>query len=314
MTELDSLVSDLSEGRKKFLALVASIRPDLHRYCARMTGSISDGEDIVQDTLARAYYIVSELETLPPLRPWLFRIAHNCAVDYLRRYERRMSEPLESASEVEAGETDVEDALLRTEAVHAAISRFVQLAPVQRSCVVLKDVLDHSLEEIAVLLDLTIPAVKAALHRGRENLRERSSQTAAPAVTRLSPVATATARATSDVVARYTALFNAHDWDGVRSMLTEDVRLDLINRSRRAGRPEVSRYFTNYGGTPGWHLAPGWLDGREIIAVLRSPTDTRAAYFIELTVAGDRVSAIRDFRYVPYIANEAQIELASAPR
>src|ERR1700737_1577186 len=137
----DHIFTELQAARERFLVLVEELRPDLHRYCARMTGSIADGEDVVQETLARAYYTVSEIETLPPLRPWLFRIAHNCAVDYLKRYERRMREPLESAADLHDDSADAEDALLRAEAVHAAISRFVELAPAQRSCIILKDVL-----------------------------------------------------------------------------------------------------------------------------------------------------------------------------
>ena len=61
MSDLDAVVADLRAGRERFLALVAEVRPELHRYCARMTGSVSDGEDIVQETLARAYYALSEL-------------------------------------------------------------------------------------------------------------------------------------------------------------------------------------------------------------------------------------------------------------
>ena len=89
------IASAAKESLDSFLALVSELRPELHRYCARMTGSIIDGEDIVQDTLARAYFALPELEELPPLRAWLFRIAHNRAVDFLRSYERRMSEPLD---------------------------------------------------------------------------------------------------------------------------------------------------------------------------------------------------------------------------
>ena len=87
------------EGRRRFLELVADLRPELHRYCARMTGSVADGEDIVQETLARAYYVLPEMETMPALRPWLFRIAHNRALDHLRRYEVRMGEPLETVQD-----------------------------------------------------------------------------------------------------------------------------------------------------------------------------------------------------------------------
>src|SRR6478609_7462990 len=99
MTIPDPVVSALHESMRCFLQLVSGVRPDLHRYCARMTGSVADGEDIVQDTLARAYYALSEMESVPELRPWLFQIAHNRALDHLRRYERRMSEPLDSVAE-----------------------------------------------------------------------------------------------------------------------------------------------------------------------------------------------------------------------
>src|SRR5579859_56760 len=106
MSDDGALVSTFHEARNRFLELVAEIRPDLHRYCARMMGSISDGEDIVQDTLARAYYALSELEEVPPLRPWLFQIAHNRALDFLRRYDRRMSRPIDDAAEAPADAID----------------------------------------------------------------------------------------------------------------------------------------------------------------------------------------------------------------
>ena len=79
----------LQRARRDFLALVSKLRPDLHRYCARMVGSVIDGEDVVQDTLARGYYELSALKEPPALRAWLFRIAHNRALDYLRRYDRQ---------------------------------------------------------------------------------------------------------------------------------------------------------------------------------------------------------------------------------
>src|SRR5215831_17633092 len=106
MTEKDPLVSALHEARSRFLELVAEVRPDLHRYCARMTGSVADGEDIVQETLARAYYALAEVESMPPLRPGLFQIAHNRALDYLRRYDRRMGQPLETGA---SAATDASD-------------------------------------------------------------------------------------------------------------------------------------------------------------------------------------------------------------
>ena len=295
------LIGVLERGRRQFLAVVAHVRPELHRYCARMAGSASDGEDIVQDTLARAYYELSQLEALPPLRPWLFRIAHNRAIDHWRYEAHRRAEPLEAAGEVaDDAAREPDNMLARQQATRAALACFLELAPAQRACVILKDVLDHSIDEIAVELSLSAPAVKAALHRGRAVLQ------------RVTDAATTVraARAVSPALLRYATLFNARDWDGVRALLADDVRLDLVSRRKAAGRREVGAYFGNYGRTPGWRVAPAWFDGREVLAVADEPPGAPPRYVIELVWGDDRVVAIRDFRYVPYIAQDGPIERA----
>jgi RNA polymerase sigma factor (sigma-70 family) len=82
------------DRQAELLALAGELRPDLHRYCARLMGSVIDGEDVVQDTLIRAFAALQDLEEEPPLRPWLFRIAHNRALDLLRSREVRMADPI----------------------------------------------------------------------------------------------------------------------------------------------------------------------------------------------------------------------------
>ncbi len=196
---------------------------------------------------------------------------------------------------------DPEEALAREQATHAAVSRFSELVPVQRSCVILKDVLGHSVEEIADLVELSVPAVKAALHRGRERLRILAESSPREA--------TAPPVATSPEVARYVALFNARDWEGVRAMLADEVRLDLVSRVQRSGRRDVSSYFTNYAAVQDWHLVPACLDGREVIAVFRNAGDTRPGYFVELTTSDGLVTRIKDYRYVPYIAVDADLSM-----
>jgi len=81
--------SSLPTARQaQLLALADELRPELHRYCARLMGSVIDGEDVVQDTFTRAYVAVDELQDDPPLRAWLFRIAHNRALDLQRSHAR----------------------------------------------------------------------------------------------------------------------------------------------------------------------------------------------------------------------------------
>jgi RNA polymerase sigma-70 factor (ECF subfamily) len=280
----------LQQARKDFLALVATLRPDLHRYCSRMVGSVIDGEDVVQETLARGYYELSALQNPPALRSWLFRIAHNRALDHLRK--RRPSEPLDHQEDVADTESDPDNLVPREQAITLAMAQFLQLPPSQRSCVILKDVLDYSLEEIATSLELSIPAVKAALHRGRTRLK-----CSAPAEVDLE---------VSPTVHRYAQLFNDRNWDAVRDMLIDDVKLEVMDATSRRGRKEVGVYFGNYSNRTDWRMVPATLGGREGLLVLPSGN------FVELTVAGDRIAQIRDFHHIPYLTAECQPKIATA--
>src|SRR6188474_2656420 len=124
--------------------IVQGVRPELHRYCARLTGSVIEGEDIVQDTLAKAFYALSQSPDVPPLRPWLFRIAHNTALDFLKSHGRKYVEARDDIDEM-AGYDEKPDPVV----VRAALARFLSLPVGQRSAVILKDVLGFSLEETA---------------------------------------------------------------------------------------------------------------------------------------------------------------------
>lgn len=283
--------SALAKAREEFLALVADVRPELHRYCARVTGSVIEGEDVVQETLAKAFYAMSQTVEVPPLRPWLFRIAHNAAVDFLRRQGRRTSDPIDDVDELAAYEEAPDPVVVR-----AALARFVTLPLLQRSAVILKDVLGHSLEETAETMGTTVMAVKAALVRGRKNLRDEARDDAPPP-----------SDARRDLE-RYAALFNARDWDGVRALVADDCRLDLVAKSQRRGK-EVRAYFGNYEKLD-VRLRVVRLDGQLALAA-HVGGEEAPSYFVLLTFDGGRVAAIRDYRYVPYIAADAQVDPAS---
>src|SRR5215468_9246077 len=97
----DRLLPALAEARQRFMDLVAELRPKLHRYCARMTGSVFDGEDIVQDVYVRALQALSdEGAAIDNLEGWLFRIANNAALDWLRRRARRDPAPADEIDDV----------------------------------------------------------------------------------------------------------------------------------------------------------------------------------------------------------------------
>lgn len=268
----------------EFQALVADLRPELHRYCARLTGSIVQGEDIVQDTLAKAFYALSMTTETPPLRPWLFRIAHNAAIDHLRRTRREVIEDVPE---------EIDDSAPDPATVRLALRSFLAVPVRQRSAVILKDVLGLSLEEIAEAMDTTVMAVKAALVRGRAALRE--SVASAEPVSGTSPQ-----RA---LLARYVERFNARDWDGLRAMLADDARLDLVSQAKREGRA-VGEYYGRYDKVTDLRLALGTVDGEDAILVHEPAASPRPKYFILLTWRDGRVAEIRDYRYVPYVAEE----------
>jgi RNA polymerase sigma-70 factor (ECF subfamily) len=166
----------LARARADFDALVADVRPQLLRYCARMIGSAVDGEDIVQEALAKVYFRLPQLGHVENLRAWLFRVAHNKALDYLRRYDVRFGETLEGELPVQTENSALEAA----ELAEWGLSHFVRLTALQRSCVILKDVLSYSLEEISEILDASVPSIKGALHRGRASLRRQTAAKDSP--------------------------------------------------------------------------------------------------------------------------------------
>ena len=291
-----------STRRSELLAQAGELRPELHRYCARLMGSVIDGEDVVQDTLARAFVALDGLSEVPPLRAWLFRIAHNRALDLLRSRAIRAAEPIEAAHNVADQATpDPVEILMRQEAVRTAVSRFTELSILQRSVVILKDVLDEPLAEIAAFLDLTVDAVKAHLARGRARLREINAKAGQ----------LPDAKPTSAAVARYVALFNQRDWDGLRALLADDVKLNQSTHPVRVGSADVGMFFSIYAKIDGVWLIPAWLEGREVIAVFEDRADPKPSYIMWLEWRGGQISFIRDYRYVRYVADDAELVLAS---
>jgi RNA polymerase sigma-70 factor (ECF subfamily) len=281
----------------EFEALVQDIRPELHRYCARMIGSVVDAEDVVQDALAKAYASLPTT-SVANMRGWLFRIAHNKAIDHLRRANHQRIEHLDEHALL----ADPNPPLDERELVALALSVFLKLAPKQRSCVILKDVMGYSLADISELLDATVGEIKAALHRGRTRLRELSKSITADGPAPLD-------EQEHQLLARYIDRFNARDFDAVRTMLADEVRLDLINHSTRRGFAEVSEYFHRYDQLEDWRLALGAVEHRPAILFYdtRAPS-SQPVYFMLLEWNDARVSLIRDYRYARYVMRDAELE------
>jgi len=165
--------------------------------------------------------------------------------------------------------------------------------------------LGYSLRDIETITGSSVPAIKAALHRGRIRLSQLSRE----------PEPTISLAMNSDerrLFERYVEHFNARNFNAVRDLLADEVRLELVARTRMNGKAEVSTYFGNYAATHDWHFALGTVDGRPAL-LARDPRTTtlEPTYFVLLRFEGDRLVDIRDFRYARYVSEGADVGRAA---
>jgi RNA polymerase sigma-70 factor (ECF subfamily) len=284
----------------QFEQLVGELRPKLHRYCARMTGSAVDGEDIVQDALMKALAALPSVGVIDNPEGWLFRIAHNTALDFLRRRARgpmmEHDEPLDMIAAPGSPDLDHEAATM-------SLRTFMRLPALQRSAVILKDVLGHSLEEVASITGASEAAAKSALQRGRLRLREFAKEPADVSLPTLSDGMRAR-------LITYVEGFKIGDFDTVRAMLADDVKLDLVAKLRKQGKSDVREYYSAYAAAKQWVYAAGIVDGRAAMIVYdRRVSLETPAYFVALDFDGDRVVSIHDFLYARYAMDGIDLSL-----
>jgi len=275
-----------------FLETITQLRPRLHRYCSRMTGSVMDGEDVVQDALFEAYRKLDQYDDSRPLGPWLFRIAHNRCIDFLRRRGVRVE-----AETTAMGPDSVMPATPPVLGVGRAVEQLVMsLPPKERACILLKDVFDYTLEEIAELVGSTVGGVKAALNRGRSKLAASPEPVKSPGEVNAE---------LSRLLHLYIDRFNKRDWDGLRELISADAQLRVVDRF--AGPFDESPYFGNYDRqrVP-WRLTVAEVDGELAVVVMRQHRDEwRPDSVARLEVIDQHITRIVDYAHCPWVLPSA---------
>lgn len=282
-----------------FLATLPQLRPSLHRYCSRMTGSPLTGEDVVQEALFLAFREIEGAGEPGPSTARLFQLAHDRSLDHLRRHEAG-AEGERPASTDPAGRPG--------EVPAPSFERLVfGLPPDERACVLLRDDFDHSLEEIAELVGSTVGEAEAALDRGRARLAEAggSGEAARP-----EPGDPAFAR----FVERYVERFNLRDWDALRELGASEARLLIADRY--SGPLDGSLYFGRWEEWQiEWRFQAGEMDGRPVAVILLRGEDGHWAprSFVHLEVEEGRLRRIADYLHCPWVAELEGLVLLPGP-
>lgn len=254
-----ALAGELRASWHRFLQTYEPLRADLFRYCRHLTRSPWDAEDLAQDVLARAFVTLGQMGSTPPNpRAWLFRVAANLWMDQMRRRGHD-----DAALDDSAKAAFPPDAVAAREAAGTLLGR---LSPQERAAVVLKDVFDFSLDEIAEALTTTTGAVKTALHRGRGKLVETPVDEPAPP-----PPA---------VLDAFCAAFNAGDLDRLTALLLDTAAVTVVGATKVFGPRDARNVL--------W----GMLFGAKIMATADQNERMEARFMAGVHPSPPRVSAV----------------------
>ena len=254
-----------------FGQLIEPYRHALDVHCYRMLGSAQDAEDLVQETLLRAWRAIGRFEPRAQLQTWLYRIATNACLDELERRHRR-PEPLDPfpdqpSDEAAAPTYDPEARYAIREGMELALLRAIQELPGrQRAVLIFRDVLGWTAPEVAELLESSVASVNSALQRARGAIDERLPAT---------PGAMA-APDERELLDRYVTAFEHDDVDGLVALLREDAVMRMPPQPSAIGALQIARFFREVagGGTlTRFRLTPTRANGRPAVAIYHDDED-----------------------------------------
>jgi RNA polymerase sigma-70 factor (ECF subfamily) len=291
-SEQRGLIAAAQAGDERaFRELVEPYRRALEIHCYRMLGSAHDAEDIVQETLMRAWATLDRFQRRSSIQTWLYRIATNACIDELERRPRRPL-PVDPYPDerLERAETKIVDPAARyamREGVELAFLTAIQRLPGrQRAILILRDVLGWTAPEVADLLETTVAAVNSALQRARATIDAEL------------PAASRTAAAPSDrrLLAEYMEVWSRGDVDGLVALLREDAVLRMPPDPDLHGAVEIGDFFAQ--GRIGIVLGvPTSANGRPAITMYwpRAGGRREPHGILVLELDGDRIGALDAF-------------------
>jgi len=278
------LAGEIQQSWHRFLQRTESLRPDLHRYCRSLTRSVWDAEDLVQDTLLRGFAKLGEFSNpIDNPKAYLFRIATNLWLDQVRRTE--FQQPVEQSKE-----SSHEQSVEIRDAARQLMNR---LPPQEGAAVVLKEVLDFRLEEIAEILQTSVGAIKSALHRGRGKLATPAGASGAP-------------QPSAELVDRFVEAFNARDLDRLTALLLEESIAETVGMGTSYGRKPISEsslYYSLFLEKGEARAERRNFGGEELVLFWYSDLDQPAKRFVRevlrLEELDGQVSRLRYYTFCP---------------
>ncbi|HEX7037130.1 MAG TPA: RNA polymerase sigma factor [Pseudomonadales bacterium] len=297
------------EAWNRFLALVDPLRPDLFRYCRRLTGNVWDAEDLIQDTLEQAFARLGAIEhEIGSPRAYVLRIASNLWVDRLRRNEREARALEAPPAEPAAG--DPGGAAEADQRVRDAADRLLaDLPPQERAAVLLKEVFELSLDETAHALGTTVGAVKAALHRGRSRLAQPHAANSPDTDSRAG--SGAGERPSRAVLERFVERFNARDRAGLLALLLDTAAIRMSGVDYEIGRDGFDRepgwlYYNLLNPQSRWEVAELW---GEPLVLVTNPATGAVGSVMRFSTVADRVAEVRVYAFCPDAVREVAAAL-----
>ena len=278
-----------------FRRLVEPYRHALEVHCYRMLGSAHDTEDLVQETLLRAWRALERFEPRAQLQTWLYRIATNACLDELERRPRR-PEPIDPFPDQPSSDTaaPIYDPAARyalREGMELALLRAIQELPGrQRAVLIFRDVLGWTAPEVAELLESTVASVNSALQRARATIDPQL-----PLVPPAVPDQVERA-----LLARYVDAFEHDDIDGLVALLQEDAVMRMPPQPSVLGATAVATFLRERaarGDLSRMRLTPTRANGRPALVVQRRLADggLEPHGVLVLELGGDRVAGIDAF-------------------